>query len=304
MAYRSAAAQDLPQSPLQFNKGRAAVCQKQQGGQGQDNRRRQQAARYPQQQPPNLHNPAPILIILPAIVAPDTMPLQGIRKMPPMLLPTRRQWPQTLLLTALALLIAAATIMLACNQSIPPVPAGEDTFSAASPAASGIEDTPAAATEEPTNTPTPYPTLCVTIPEGYQDPTELGENHVRRDGFLYYCFVPPIATPKYPVLGDRPSRSAQAAQAGAAIEIPVVYLRIDLSDNTEEVLSWLQRNGVPLPEDRVEGDRGYIAGYAVDWERGDDFIYAWVPASLLVAISQQEGVIYMEDVGHLLPRIN
>ena len=227
--------------------------------------------------------------------------------MPPPLPPTRSQLPQILLLTALALLIAAATIMLACNPAIPPVPAGEDTFSAAPPADGSEEpaaDPTATPTVEPTNTPTPYPTLCVTIPEGYQDPTELGENHVRRDGFLYYCFVPPIATPKYPVLGDRPSRSAQAAQAGAAIEIPVVYLRIDLSDNTEEVLSWLQRNGVPLSVDRVEGDRGYIAGYAVDRERGDDFIYAWVPASLLVAISQQEGVIYMEDVGHLLPRID
>ena len=234
------------------------------------------------------------------------MPFIGKRKtMPPLMPPTRHPWPQTLLLTALALLIAAATIMLACNPTIPPVPAGEDTFSAAQQVASGEEpaaDPTATPPVEPTNTPTPYPTLCVT--EGYQDLTELGENHVRRDGFLYYCFVPPISTPKYPVLGDWPSRLAQAAQAGAAIEIPVVYLRIDLSDNTEEVLSWLQRNGVPLAVDRVEGDRGYIAGYAVDRERGDDFIYAWVPASLLVAISQQEGVIYMEDVGHLLPRIN
>lgn len=230
--------------------------------------------------------------------------------MPPPMPPTR-QLPQTLPLTALALLIAAATIMLACNPAIPPAPAGEDTFSAAQQVAGGSAE-PAAETREPTATPTteptatptPYPTLCVTIPEGYQDLTELGENHVRRDGFLYYCFVPPNPTPKYPVLGDLPSRLAQAVQAGAAIEIPVVYLRIDLSDNTEEVLSWLQRNGVPMPEDRVEGDRGYIADYAVDRERGDDFIYAWVPASLLVALSQQEGVIYMEDVGHLLPRID
>ena len=239
------------------------------------------------------------------------MPFIGKRKtMPPPMLPTRRQWPQTLLLTALALLIAAATIMLACEPAAP-APADGEALPMAQQV-DGAGDTPASETGEPTatptvepaNTPTPYPTLCIDMPEEYQDPTELGENHVRRDGFLYYCFVPPIATPKYPVLGDRPSRSAQAAQAGAAIEIPVVYLRIDLADNTEEVLSWLQRNGVPLPVDRVEGDRGYIADYAVDWERGDDFIYAWVPASLLVAISQQEGVIYMEDVGHLLPRID
>ena len=248
--------------------------------------------------------------------------------MPPPMLPTR-PWPQTLLLTALSLLIAAATIMLACNPALPPVPAGEDTFSAAqqspsvapdtrpaAPSTDGVYNEPAA-TEEPTNTPTPYPTLCIAMPEEYQDLTELGENHVRRHGFLYYCFVetplPPIPTPKYPQLGVQLSRYAQeaeeiqsnAAQAGDAAggsgaEIPLVYLHIVLADNTEEVVAWLQRNGVPLSEDWVEGDRGYIGAYRVDWEFGDDFIYAFVPASLLVALSQQEGVTYLEDVGYLL----
>ena len=241
---------------------------------------------------------------------------------PPMLL--SRPWPQTLLLTALSLLIVAATIMLACNPAIPPVPAGEDTFSAAQQVAGGSAE-PAAETREPTatptveptNTPTPYPTLCIAMPEEYQDLTELGENHVRRYGFLYYCFVetplPPIPTPKYPHLGDQLSRYAQeaeeiqadAAQAGEAaggsgVEIPLVYLHIVLAANTEEVVAWLQRNGIPLSEDWVEGDQGYIGAYRVDWELGDDFIYAFVPASLLVALSQQEGVTYMEDVGYLL----
>ena len=241
----------------------------------------------------------------------------------PLMLPLR-QWPQTLLLTALALLIVAATIMLACNPTIPPVPAGEDTFSVAQQVAGGSAE-PAAETREPTatptteptDTPTPYPTLCIAMPEEYQDLTELGENHVRRYGFLYYCFVetplPPIPTPKYPHLGDQLSRYAQEAEeiqldaaqsgdaaGGSGVEIPLVYLHIVLAANTEEVVAWLQRNGVPLSEDWVEGDRGYIADYAVDWELGDDFIYAWVPASLLVALSQQEGVTYMEDVGYLL----
>ena len=244
------------------------------------------------------------------------MPFIGKRKaMPPLMLPTRRQWPQTLLLTALALLIAAATIMLACNPTIPPVPAGEDTFSAAQQVASGEEpaaDPTATPPVEPTNTPTPYPTLCIAMPEEYQDLTELGENHVRRHGFLYYCFVetplPPIPTPKYPHLGDQLSRYAQeaevaqaAGESGAATpEIPLVYLHIVLAANTEEVVAWLQRNGIPLSEDWVEGDRGYIEAYRVDWEFGDDFIYAFVPATLLVALSQQEGITYMEDVGYLL----
>ena len=237
--------------------------------------------------------------------------------------PTRRPWPQTLLLTILSLLIAAATIMLACEPAVP-APADGDALPMAQQVSGGSEepaaDPTATPTTEPTATPTPYPTLCIAMPEEYQDLTELGENHVRRYGFLYYCFVetplPPIPTPQYPQLGVQLSRYAQEAEeiqsnaaqagdaAGSGVEIPLVYLRIDLAANTEEVVAWLQHNGVPMPEDRVEGDRGYIADYAVDRERGDDFIYAWVPASLLVAISQQEGVIYMEDVGHLLPRIN
>ena len=241
--------------------------------------------------------------------------------MPPML--PIRPWPQTLLLTALALLIVAATIMLACEPAAPAsvdrdaLPMAQQVDGAVNTPAAETGEPTATPTVEPTNTPTPYPTLCIAMPEEYQDLTELGENHVRRYGFLYYCFVetplPPIPTPKYPHLGDQLSRYAQeaeeilstAAQSGEAaggsgVEIPLVYLHIVLSANTEEVVAWLQRNGIPLSEDWVEGDRGYIGAYRVDWEFGDDFIYAFVPASLLVALSQQEGVTYMEDVGYLL----
>ena len=115
------------------------------------------------------------------------------------------------------------------------------------------------------------------MPEEYPDLTELGENPGRRAGFICFVATPlsPIPTPKYPVLDARPSRLAQAAQAGAVeIEIPLVYLRIVLSDNTEEVVAWLQRNGIPLSEDWVEGERGYIAGYEAERELGDDYIYA------------------------------
>ena len=68
--------------------------------------------------------------------------------MPPPLLPIR-QWPQTLLLTALALLIAAATIMLACGPVAQPIPEEEDTFTAAPPVEGGSENP-----EELTATPT------------------------------------------------------------------------------------------------------------------------------------------------------
>ena len=58
--------------------------------------------------------------------------------LPPML-PTR-PWPQTLLLTALTLLIAAATIMLACGPAAQPAPDAGDTFTAAPPVEGGSEE--------------------------------------------------------------------------------------------------------------------------------------------------------------------
>ena len=68
--------------------------------------------------------------------------------LPPML-PTR-PWPQTLLLTILTLLIAAATIMLACGPAAQPMPEEGDTFTAAPPVEGGSEEPE----EEPTATPT------------------------------------------------------------------------------------------------------------------------------------------------------
>ena len=236
------------------------------------------------------------------------------------------------LLTALALLIAVATIMLACGPATQPLPDAGDTLAAA-PQAEGGGEEPAAEPEEPTATPTveptdtpaPYPTQCIVMPRDLQhlEEAELKEGQirrVRRDGLLMQCEVvtptPPPPTPKYPQLGEQLSRYAveaeeiqsDAAQAvgasgSSAPEIPLVYLHIVLSANTEEVVAWLQRNGIPLSEDWVEGERGYIAGYEAERELGDDYIYAWVPASLLVAISQQEGVTYMEDAGYLLDYI-
>ena len=248
---------------------------------------------------------------------------------------TARPGMQTLLLTALALLIAVATIMLACGPAAQPLPDAGDTLAAAPQAEGGGEEPeePAAEPEEPTatptveptDTPTPYPTQCIVMPRDLQhlEEAELKDGQirrVRRDGLLMQCEVvtptPSPPTPKYPQLGEQLSRYAveaeeiqsDAAQAGGAsgssgTEIPLVYLYVVLSANTEEVVAWLQRNGVPLSEDWVEGDSGYIGAYRADWELGDDFIYAFVPASLLVALSQQEGVTYIEDVGYLLDHI-
>ena len=66
---------------------------------------------------------------------------------PPML--TARPWPQTLLLTALTLLIVAATIMLACGPEVQPIPIEGDTRPEAPQAEGGGEDPE----EEPTATP-------------------------------------------------------------------------------------------------------------------------------------------------------
>ena len=237
---------------------------------------------------------------------------------------TARNLPQTRLLAILFLLIAVAATLLACEPAAQTAPADDVALSAAQ--VSGRGETPAkgeepteepAAEPEPTATPTPYPTNCIVMPEDLQGVTELAEGQVRRDGLLLQCFVvtpvPPTPTPKYPHLGDALSRyaveaeeaQADASQAGGAsgasdVGTASVYVDIVLSANTEEVVAWLQRNGVPLSSDWVEGDRGYIAAYRADWELGDDFIYAWVPASLLVALSRQEGVSYIEDASYLI----
>ena len=233
---------------------------------------------------------------------------------------TARNLPQTLLLTVRFLLIAVATTLLACGPAAQTAPAGDVILPAAQvsgggePMAEPEDPTPE---PEPTATPTPYPTNCIVMPEDLQGITELAEGQVRRDGLLLQCFVvtpvPPTPTPKYPHLGDALSRyaveaedaQADASQAGGAsgasyVETPSVYVDIVLSANTEEVVAWLQRNGVPLSSNWVEGDLGYIVAYRADWDLGDDFIYAWVPASLLVALSRQEGVSYIEDASYLI----
>lgn len=69
--------------------------------------------------------------------------------MPPPMLTTRRPGPQTLLLTALTLLIVAATIMLACGPEIQPIPTEGDTRPEAPQAEGGSEDPE----EDPTATP-------------------------------------------------------------------------------------------------------------------------------------------------------
>ncbi len=182
--------------------------------------------------------------------------------MPPPMLPIR-QWPQTLLLTALSLLIAAATIMLACGPAAQPAPAAEPNIRvAADPAA-------------PTATPPPtlVPTVCVQW--------ESTEERIE------YCFTPePETTPKYPNLSDHrlvelveKFEKAQQSASGAAGQsteqtTSLIEVRIELlsSDKVDALAAWLESQGVS----------------GID--KGEVDIHTWVPVSLLGPMSERDGV--------------
>ena len=164
--------------------------------------------------------------------------------LPPML-PTHRPWPQTLLLTVLALLIAAATIMLACGPVAQPIPEEGDTFTAAPQVEGGSEEPE----EEPTATPTPtnnYPKLDASL----QDVVRKFES-----GDLTEC---------------------QAAAQDLAHHASSVLVEVELPANIDAVDTWMANQGIsPRHKDAT-------------W--APPHIYAYVPVSLLGALSQQDGV--------------
>ena len=182
--------------------------------------------------------------------------------MPPML--PLRPWPQTLLLTALAVLIVAATIMLACGPAAQQSPAAEpDTRTAADPEA------PTAAPPPPTS----VPTVCVQW--------ESTEERIE------YCFTPePETTPKYPNLSDhrlvelveefeKAQQSARGATGQSAEQNPsLIEVRIELlsSDKVDGLAAWLESQGVS----------------GID--KGEVDIHTWLPVSLLGPMSEQDGV--------------
>ena len=186
--------------------------------------------------------------------------------MPPLMLAIR-PWPQTLLLTALFLLIVAATIMLACGPAAQQSPAAEpDTRTAADPEA------PTAAPPPPTS----VPTVCVQW--------ESTEERIE------YCFTPePETTPKYPNLSDHRlvelveefekaqqsagSATGQSADGGDALIEIWVYLS---PKKVDSLAAWLESNSV--------------SGFE-EWE---DAIHVWLPVYLLGPLSQQLGVRSVE----------
>ena len=179
----------------------------------------------------------------------------------PLMLPGR-PCPQIRLLTALALLLAAAALMLACGPVDQPIPVDGEDWPAAEPVPADDSELLPPAQQEggdsagesggvaPTEMPPPPPIPTLTYP------------NIRYD--LHFEVVE----------FEEAQKSARGAsgQSDAAPEDSVVYVEIFLSANTAEVADWMRSKGVsPL--------------YAAD-----GYIDAEVPLSLLGELSQQDGV--------------
>ena len=282
--------------------------------------------------------------------------------MPPLL--TARNLPQTLLLTALFLLIVVATTMLACEPVAQPAPAADGALPAAQQsdggdgptetetptvkptdtptvAPAGDANTPAPEPEEVADTPTPEPgntdTPTPEAEEATATPTTKPEEPIltptpepveptptptpepaeptqtplpticlqQADGEICFEKPQPTPTPKYPVLGEfsRYAQEAEEAQADVSqseVKVTKVFVRISLSSGAsgEPMLAWLQSNGVPLTTNwpyGIENNLVAIYGYGFESDSPDGYIYAIVPASLLLSLSQQPGFAGIED---------
>ena len=192
---------------------------------------------------------------------------------------TARPGPQTLLLTALALLIAVATIMLACGPAAQPLPDAGDTLPADQPAPANGDTLPAperGGVAEPS-------TLPLAQQEGGDSAGESGD-----DTPTEVPPPPPKPTFTYPNIGDsglhfdvvefeeaRDAASGPSGQSDAAPEDTVVLVRILLSSNKAEIAAWLRSKGVTP----IYAESPDIANLAAE-----------VPLSLLGALSQQDGV--------------
>lgn len=165
---------------------------------------------------------------------------------------TARNLTQTLLLTILFLLIAAATTLLACGPATQSAPAGntalpttqasnqdeptaepaeptaesdgntatpkpESNTDTPTPEAEKVPDTPTPEAEQQTATPPPPPTHCVSFPPERQDTPLVDETQIRVDGIKYQCFSPTATpTPTYPELPGMLDHVAVAAEAAKA----------------------------------------------------------------------------------------
>ena len=212
--------------------------------------------------------------------------------MPPPMLTARRPWPQTLLLTALALLIAAATIMLACGPAAPPIPDEGDTRPAMQPLPADRDTRPAAPQVVPADG------LNTSPPAQQEGGDSAGESD---------SAAPPPPPPKptltYPNIDDsglhidvvefeeaQDAASGPSGQSDGAVEDATVRVVIYLSSNAVAVGQWLKDKGV-TPYRVREYEDGSTGGR----------ISAEVPLSLLGALSQRDGVREVSRPGPLKP---
>ena len=181
----------------------------------------------------------------------------------------------------------------------------------------GETTTPPPEAEEPTVTPTTESEEPIATPTPETEkPTQTSPPTIclqQVDGEICFEKPQPTPTPKYPVLGEF-SRYAQedeeaqadAGQAGGAsgqseVKVtPKLFVRISLLSGAsgEPMLAWLQSNGVPLTTNwpyGIENNLVAIYGYGFESDSPDGYIYAIVPASLLLPLSQQTGFAGIED---------
>ena len=133
---------------------------------------------------------------------------------------TARHWPQTLLLTALFLLIAVATTLLACGPAAPPAPADDGALPAAQQKGEAADPTEP---PPPPTVPTPsYPKIRSSLQ------SEVVEFEEAQD-----------------------AASGPSGQSDTAPEDTVVFVEIFLSGNKKaEVAAWLRSKGItPAYED-------------------------------------------------------
>ena len=147
--------------------------------------------------------------------------------MPPLL--TARHWPQTLLLTALFLLIAVATTLLACGPVAQSVPADDGSLPAAQQESGDADPTEP---PPPPTVPTPsYPKIRSSL---QSEVVEFEEAQAAASG--------------------------TSGQSDSAPEDTAVLVSIFLSGNKAEVAAWLRSKGI-TPEHADDPDISGLDAY-------------------------------------------
>ena len=178
------------------------------------------------------------------------------------MLPTR-PGPQTLLLTALALLIAVATIMLACGPAAQPVPV-VDPNPLPPAQQEGGNSAGESGDETPTEMPLPPPLPTIIYPN--------------IQGSLNFDVMEFEAAQK--------SEIGPSGRIPEAMEDNVVLVRILLSGNKDEVAAWLRSKSITP----IYAESPDISNLAAE-----------VPLSLLGALSLLDGVREVSHVDRPQP---